>query len=155
MTILHSPSTSEKTSVERAAAEALHTKLSDYQELPAQMIRGDEFCQENGIDHIDFLKIDTEGHDLNVLRGFGGMLTSGAISVIQFEYNRLNLFTCNLLRCFYATLNLPDAAPHYRIGRLFPNSVRFKDYGPLDENFIDGNFVAVSETKPQIIRALA
>jgi len=29
-----------------------------------------DVCQEQGIDHVDFLKIDTEGYDLMVLKGF-------------------------------------------------------------------------------------
>ena len=145
VTILHSPGTSEKTSVEGSAAQALNTRLSDYEKLPAQLVRGDEFCRENGIEVIHFLKIDTEGHDLSVLRGFGEMLSQGAIAVIQFEYNRLNLFTENLLRHFY------ELMPAYRIGRVFPNSVRFKDYDPADENFIDGNFLAVASNRSPLI----
>ena len=39
-----------------------------------------------GIETIDFLKIDTEGHDLHVLRGAAGLLERKAIGVIQFEY---------------------------------------------------------------------
>lgn len=34
----------------------------------------DDFCQLNGIGEIDFLKIDTEGHELAVLKGAGNML---------------------------------------------------------------------------------
>jgi FkbM family methyltransferase len=29
----------------------------------------DEYCRANSIDHIDFLKVDTEGNDLKVIRG--------------------------------------------------------------------------------------
>ena len=37
-------------------------------------------------DHIDFLKIDVEGMELEVLKGSTQMLTNRAIDVIQFEY---------------------------------------------------------------------
>lgn len=33
-----------------------------------------DFCREKGIEHIDFLKIDTQGFELNALRGAVGML---------------------------------------------------------------------------------
>lgn len=35
---------------------------------------------------VDYLKIDTEGYDLNVLRGARGLLAAGRIRFIQFEY---------------------------------------------------------------------
>ena len=46
---------------------------------------GDRFCSTNGIDRIDFLKIDTEGHDLEVLAGFEGMLGAGNVGIVQIE----------------------------------------------------------------------
>lgn len=47
----------------------------------------DEFCFENTISKIDLLKIDTEGHDINVLRGGHKMLSSNSIAFIYFEFN--------------------------------------------------------------------
>jgi FkbM family methyltransferase len=46
---------------------------------------GDEFCLEYEISRINYLKIDTEGFDLEVLRGFQGMLASFAVDVIEVE----------------------------------------------------------------------
>lgn len=45
----------------------------------------DTICAREGVKQIDFLKIDTEGHDLEVLRGAEGMLERKAIRVIQVE----------------------------------------------------------------------
>lgn len=45
----------------------------------------DIYCKKNGIGKIDFLKIDTEGYELNVLEGAKGMLTSSSISFIYCE----------------------------------------------------------------------
>jgi FkbM family methyltransferase len=39
------------------------------------------------IDHVDLLKIDAEGFDLNVLRGARDSLAAGRIEALQFEYN--------------------------------------------------------------------
>lgn len=52
----------------------------------------EEFCAQNGIAHLDFLKIDTEGHDLSVLRGCRSMLAE--IDFIQCEVsaNKYNQF---------------------------------------------------------------
>ncbi len=45
----------------------------------------DNFCQTNRIDHISYLKTDTEGGDLEVLRGADTMLAEQQIDFIQVE----------------------------------------------------------------------
>jgi FkbM family methyltransferase len=45
---------------------------------------GLEYCLENKVDKIDFLKIDVEGFETKVLLGFGDFLKN--IRYIQFEY---------------------------------------------------------------------
>jgi len=50
---------------------------------------GEIFCGERGIDRIDLLKIDTEGFDLVVLRGFAGMLERRAVRFVLVEFNDL------------------------------------------------------------------
>lgn len=45
----------------------------------------DSFCAAEGVDHISLLKIDTEGHDLAVLRGAKGMLSRATIDIVQVE----------------------------------------------------------------------
>ena len=45
---------------------------------------GKTYMNNNGHQSIDFLKIDTEGHELAVLKGFGDRIKD--INIIQFEY---------------------------------------------------------------------
>jgi FkbM family methyltransferase len=45
----------------------------------------DQFCSDYGIERVSLLKIDTEGNDLNVIRGASGMLRRGLIDVIFAE----------------------------------------------------------------------
>jgi FkbM family methyltransferase len=45
----------------------------------------DDFCSENRIDHIDLLKIDTEGFETSVLRGGRRMLSEGRIDFVVAE----------------------------------------------------------------------
>jgi hypothetical protein len=45
---------------------------------------GKEYTITNHIKNIDFLKIDTEGYELNVLQGFDDFLEN--VKIIQFEY---------------------------------------------------------------------
>jgi hypothetical protein len=49
------------------------------------------FCAERGIKKIDVLKIDTEGFDLEVLKGASTMLKLGAISFVYFEFNEIQV----------------------------------------------------------------
>jgi len=46
--------------------------------------KGKNYVCDNNITNIDFLKIDTEGHELSVLKGFEDTLEN--IKMIQFEY---------------------------------------------------------------------
>lgn len=45
----------------------------------------DEFCYTRSISHISYLKIDTEGGDLEVLRGAGIMLNENRIDLVEVE----------------------------------------------------------------------
>ena len=56
----------------------------DYNKIVLDIKKGKDYCVDNKIDTIDFLKIDTEGFELNVLRGFEDFLEN--IKIIQFEY---------------------------------------------------------------------
>jgi len=46
--------------------------------------KGFDYCNDNNIKSIDFIKIDTEGYELEVLKGMGNMLKN--IKIVQFEY---------------------------------------------------------------------
>jgi len=52
---------------------AQQAHLSDEEDV--QVITGESICKELGVETIDLLKIDTEGYELDVLRGFGPLLT--------------------------------------------------------------------------------
>ncbi|HKP25391.1 MAG TPA: FkbM family methyltransferase [Dongiaceae bacterium] len=54
-----------------------------YERVP--VTTGDAFLAETGLPAVDFLKIDTEGHDLKVLIGFTAALRRGAIRFLQVE----------------------------------------------------------------------
>jgi hypothetical protein len=58
--------------------------------------------------------------------------------VVQFEYGLKNIVTKFLLRDFYAYFE----ARGYKVGKLFPTSVRFREYRFEDEDFLGPNYVA-------------
>ena len=51
--------------------------------IDVQTKRLDTFMQENCIEHIDFLKIDTQGNDLNVIKSLGKMIDK--VDTIELE----------------------------------------------------------------------
>ena len=51
----------------------------------------DTFCERNRIDHISVSKIDTEGHDLSVMRGASGLFEKRAIDFVLFEFTNFGV----------------------------------------------------------------
>ena len=69
-------------------SSVVHNAKWDY--LPMQKgktksITIDTYCDKNNIPFIDFLKIDVEGVEYEVLRGCKNMLSNGAIKLLQVE----------------------------------------------------------------------
>ena len=82
----------EHASIYKGVLDQLHTySQTDEIEMHVQTLDG--FCDQQGIDTIDFLKIDTEGHELEVLKGAKEKLSQQKIGLIQFEFNEMNVFS--------------------------------------------------------------
>lgn len=107
--------------------------------IDCQIKAGKTYCLENNIESIDFLKIDVEGAEYKVLKGFEELLKAGKIRIIQFEYNQGAILSKFLLRDFYQYFEQLG----YKLGRLFPDRVAFKDYSFNDEDFKGPNYIAI------------
>jgi FkbM family methyltransferase len=112
---------------------------------------GARYMADRNMDRIDFLKVDTEGHDLSVLRGFRDSLARRPIPIIQFEHGFVHIPARSLLCEFYELLTPLG----YAIGRLHPRCVQFKDYDLFeDEQFRMGNYIAVHGSERELASAL-
>jgi len=60
-------------------------KVEDFSEISVQTQTLDNFCLEKKINNIDVLKIDTEGNELNVLKGAKKLLEQNKINIIYTE----------------------------------------------------------------------
>lgn len=84
-------------------ADTLHPiGLSPTAEMTVTTTTVDRFCSEHGIDHVDLLKVDVEGTELEVLRGAPEVLRQHP--VVQFEFGYGNLARRTFLRDFYELL---------------------------------------------------
>lgn len=121
------------------------------QTVQGRVLDGDEFCRREGIQQIDLLKVDVEGHEPQVLRGLSGMLSRGAIRAIQFEYGTSNIDARFLLRDAYALLE----SHGMRVGKVYPSYVDLRPYKRRDEDFLGPNYVAVKASERALADALA
>lgn len=130
--------------------EDIHSKVN-CKTLVGHTLTGDDFCRENNINKIDFLKVDVEGAEPNVFKGFQDMIKNHKIDVIQFEYGMVNIYTRYLLKDYYEFFKENG----YEIGKLHPNGVKFNSYKPQDEDFKGPNYIAVLKENKEYIRELS
>jgi hypothetical protein len=91
---------------------------------------------ENVITQIDFLKIDTEGHELDVLQGSEKMLSEGRIKCIQFEYGGTYLDANITLEQVFNLLKKYN----YKISKLGNSEI--ENFTSNLENYTYSNFLA-------------
>lgn len=104
----------------------------------------DAFCAEQGIDHIDLLKLDVEGHELAVLEGTRGMIERQAIDFIQFEFGICDIASKTFFKDFFLLLN-----GHYRICRVLQDGfLEIGEYREVYEVFKRAtNYLAIRRGK--------
>jgi FkbM family methyltransferase len=116
-----------------------------------ELIRGDDFRNENQIGSIDFLKLDIEGAEYDALIGFESSIRTGKIKAIQFEYGYINISTKKLLIDYYNFFE----ANNYIVGKIFPKTVEFRKYEFKYEDFLGPNFIAVNRSETKFIDLLS
>jgi FkbM family methyltransferase len=116
-----------------------YTKTLDCQAKTASSV-----IKEFNLDSINFVKIDVEGMDLKVIKGFENEINK--VDVIQFEYGIFNISSHDLLVDFCNYLNNNG----FVVGKIFPRFVSFFEYDMHMENFHGGNFLAVKKCKSSL-----
>jgi FkbM family methyltransferase len=88
----HSGKTSFYVNLQSSALNSIYNmkdigyKTSLTKSITVDCVTLDDFCYENNILEIDFIKMDVEGHELSVLNGSLKMLEALSVRFIQFEY---------------------------------------------------------------------
>ena len=100
----------------------------------------DQYCLETHIDHVNFIKVDTEGHDFEVIAGAGSMLKNLQIDAMQFEYNWRWIGSRHYLKDVFDFIQ-PLA---YSLGKVTPFGVEFYSHWHFElETFREANFLLV------------
>lgn len=99
----------------------------------------DRFCEKNGISYIDFLKIDTEGTEMEVILGSEGMINAGKIYALQFEFGSDYTKTPYHFSDFWELL-----APKYEVYRILRKGVgRIRNYSFDLEIYKTANYLCL------------
>ena len=138
LTIRYNPSASTHSTM----TEYPHTWEERRVECP--VMRGDEFLAREAIHDVGFLKIDVEGAEHLVLRGFEQLLRERRVRFVQFEYGRVNILTRFLLKDFYELFSQHD----YVVGKIYPDYVDFRGYDLSQEDFLGPNYLACRAEDP-------
>lgn len=108
-------------SLYREAIERTHHQQSAAWDV--QVTTLDTFIETHGLETIHLLKIDTEGNELNVLRGCQRARQRGTIDVIQFEMSQMHVNSRTFLSDFV------DVLGGYQLYRMLPSELV-----PLDQD---------------------
>ncbi len=101
----------------------------------------DTFCEEQGIREIDFLKIDTEGAELDVLRGAASLFRARRIRILQFEYGGTYLDSRITLKQIWELLRESS----YSVFRIIPEGLlHVPQWRDALENYRYANYIAVA-----------
>lgn len=110
------------------------------QKIDISVISLDSFCAINNIEKIDFLKIDTEGCEWDVLQGANKLISDNKIKFIQFEYGGTYPDANITLRQVYDYLT----SHGYAIFRIAPDGlIHIPEWRDHLENYHLSNYLGV------------
>ncbi|SKB12338.1 hypothetical protein PL11201_330027 [Planktothrix sp. PCC 11201] len=116
--------------------------LQQPQEIQVLKNTVDNYCIQQRVERINFLKIDVGGGELDVLKGAEKCLNKGKIDYIQFEYGGTYLDAKITLKETFEYLH----KVRYVIFKIQGNSLEYKPvFEPSDENYEYSNYLAVNE----------
>lgn len=140
--------TSTLASLDRSVIEKLHGQKA--QGFVVKLETLDTVAKRLKLARIDLLKIDTEGHEYQVLQGAKHLLAAHKIKIVQFEFNEMNVFSRSYLRDFIELL------PQHTFCRLMPQGLfPLGKYRPLThEIFGFQNVIAIPNNDLELQKVL-
>jgi hypothetical protein len=103
------------------------------------LVSVDDYCRTRSIDHIDLLKLDIEGNELEALRGATKMIEEGRIDFIQLEFGATTLAARVSFHDLWTLLS-----PKFDLYRILKHGLHpIRRYEEVCEVFMYQNLVAV------------
>jgi len=103
-------------------------------------IRLDDYIKAEKITHIDFIKSDTEGHDLKVMYGAEKSLMDGIIDIWQFEYNSKWIKSRSYLKDVFDFIG----GTSYCVAKISKHGIEVYDsWNPELDRFFESNYLLV------------
>mgnify|MGYP001953003706 CR=1 FL=1 len=100
----------------------------------------DLYCNKAGVERIQFLKIDVEGGEFDVLKGASQLLANGNIDVMQFEYGGTYVDAGITLQQIFSYLH----GFRYEVYKIHPNGLQYMPVFLNEyEDYGYSNFLAV------------
>jgi FkbM family methyltransferase len=125
---------------ETSGTNSLHSSGRNALERPISVRKGTvtDFCAANDIQSIHLLKIDTEGHDYDVILGTLPLLKEGRVAALQFEYNHRWIFSRHYLKDVFDAIHETP----YVLGKVCMDHVEVYDrWHPEHERFFEANYI--------------
>lgn len=115
-----------------------------------KVISLDRFFDDYRVNHVQFIKIDTEGNELNIVKGAKQLIEDGKIDFIQFEFNSMNVLSRSFFDDFSKLL------PQYHLYRMLPDGLIRVIEEPVyvQEQFIFQNIFAIRSDIEESVRRL-
>jgi FkbM family methyltransferase len=104
----------------------------------------DSYCERHRIQRIDLLKLDVEGHELDVLLGGQQMFQVGRIKMVSFEFGGTDIDSKSFFRDFWYFFRDHGMT---RIYRITPSVylVQLRRYHEIHEQFCITNFLVLQD----------
>jgi FkbM family methyltransferase len=104
----------------------------------------DSLLPRLGVEKVDFLKMDIEGHELAALRGASDFLANRRIRALSFEFGGCNIDSRTYFQDFWYALRQTG----FRLFRILPAGtlLEIEKYSESLEAFATTNYVAVLES---------
>jgi len=93
----------------------------NYNEIRVKAIVLDEFITEKGIEFVDFVKMDIEGHEFSALKGLRKSIENARVGAFSFEFGSGNLNSRTCFRDFWQLLS-----PRFHLFRITPGKALIK-----------------------------
>ena len=103
-------------------------------------LRFDTYVEREGLESVDFVKLDVEGAEMLVLRGMEDALRAGRVNIVQFEYGRPSIYGRVYLRDYLAFFKGSGFRPYKMVQ---DHLYEFEQYHDDLESFEYQNWVAV------------